>query len=133
MSVLNGGYQHVAYNTNNSNAYPVSGGILSSDQWSTSLVEQHHHLPYPHQAGVPPYGHVGPVRVVKRRVTANRKERRRTHSINSAFTGLRDCIPNVPSDTKLSKIKTLRLACTPITAVSPVCVLFYVYIDFIAT
>lgn len=50
------------------------------------------------------------VRVVKRRTTANKKERRRTQSINSAFTFLRDCIPNVPSDTKLSKIKTLRLA-----------------------
>jgi len=50
------------------------------------------------------------VRVVKRRVSANRKERRRTHSINSAFSALRECIPNVPSDTKLSKIKTLRLA-----------------------
>ncbi|KAH9414837.1 Heart- and neural crest derivatives-expressed protein 2 [Dermatophagoides pteronyssinus] len=41
---------------------------------------------------------------------ANKKERRRTQSINSAFSNLRDCIPNVPSDTKLSKIKTLRLA-----------------------
>jgi len=49
-------------------------------------------------------------RVVKKRVSANRKERRRTHSINSAFSALRGCIPNVPSDTKLSKIKTLRLA-----------------------
>lgn len=39
-----------------------------------------------------------------------RKERRRTHNINSAFSALRNCIPNVPSDTKLSKIKTLRLA-----------------------
>lgn len=46
----------------------------------------------------------------KRRVTANRKERRRTASINNAFSDLRDCIPNVPPDTKLSKIKTLRLA-----------------------
>ena len=45
------------------------------------------------------------VRCVKRRVTANKKERRRTQSINTAFTNLRDCIPNVPSDTKLSKIK----------------------------
>lgn len=44
------------------------------------------------------------VRVVKRRTTANKKERRRTQSINSAFTYLRDCIPNVPSDTKLSKV-----------------------------
>ncbi|VVC38170.1 Hypothetical protein CINCED_3A013002 [Cinara cedri] len=50
------------------------------------------------------------VRVVKRRKTANKKERRRTQSINNAFSDLRDCIPNVPSDTKLSKIKTLRLA-----------------------
>uniref|UniRef100_T1JFB0 Heart- and neural crest derivatives-expressed protein 2 n=1 Tax=Strigamia maritima TaxID=126957 RepID=T1JFB0_STRMM len=55
-------------------------------------------------------GPVGRVKVVKRRCTANKKERRRTLSINSAFTDLRDCIPNVPSDTKLSKIKTLRLA-----------------------
>lgn len=44
------------------------------------------------------------VRVVKRRSTANKKERRRTQSINSAFAYLRDCIPNVPSDTKLSKV-----------------------------
>ncbi|NXL94619.1 HAND2 protein, partial [Alectura lathami] len=52
----------------------------------------------------------GGPRPVKRRGTANRKERRRTQSINSAFAELRECIPNVPADTKLSKIKTLRLA-----------------------
>lgn len=40
----------------------------------------------------------------------NKKERKRTLSINSAFSSLRECIPNVPADTKLSKIKTLRLA-----------------------
>lgn len=57
----------------------------------------------------------GVVRVVKRRVTANKKERRRTQSINSAFANLRECIPNVPADTKLSKIKTLRLATSYIT------------------
>lgn len=50
------------------------------------------------------------MRCVKRRVTANKKERRRTQSINTAFASLRGCIPNVPNDTKLSKIKTLRLA-----------------------
>ena len=43
-------------------------------------------------------------------IGSNKKERRRTQSINNAFTSLRDCIPNVPCDTKLSKIKTLRLA-----------------------
>ncbi|XP_037806187.1 heart- and neural crest derivatives-expressed protein 2 isoform X2 [Lucilia sericata] len=50
------------------------------------------------------------VRVIKKRNTANKKERRRTQSINNAFSCLREKIPNVPSDTKLSKIKTLKLA-----------------------
>lgn len=62
--------------------------------------------PQPLTSGCP----VPVVRTVKRRYTANRKERRRTLSINNAFADLRDCIPNVPADTKLSKIKTLRLA-----------------------
>ena len=44
------------------------------------------------------------------RGSANRKERKRTVTMNSAFAELRDHIPNVPPDTKLSKIKTLRLA-----------------------
>uniref|UniRef100_H0XWB5 Heart- and neural crest derivatives-expressed protein 2 n=1 Tax=Otolemur garnettii TaxID=30611 RepID=H0XWB5_OTOGA len=66
-----------------------------------------------HYGGVPPGAGppgLGGPRPVKRRGTANRKERRRTQSINSAFAELRECIPNVPADTKLSKIKTLRLA-----------------------
>lgn len=46
----------------------------------------------------------------KKRVSANKKERRRTQSINNAFNELRNRIPHVPSDTKLSKIKTLKLA-----------------------
>lgn len=50
-----------------------------------------------------------PERIIQR-VKANKKERRRTQSINQAFSELRRHIPNVPSDTKLSKIKTLRLA-----------------------
>lgn len=48
--------------------------------------------------------------MVKRRSTANKKERRRTQSINNAYFCLRECIPFVAKDTKLSKIKTLRLA-----------------------
>lgn len=45
-----------------------------------------------------------PVKVVRKRTTANKKERRRTQSINSAYSSLREHIPNVPSDTKLSKV-----------------------------
>lgn len=51
---------------------------------------------------------------------ANKKERRRTMSINNAFAELRDCIPNVPADTKLSKIKTLRLATSYIAHLSQI-------------
>lgn len=50
-----------------------------------------------------------PEKIIQR-VKANKKERRRTQSINQAFSELRRHIPDVPSDTKLSKIKTLRLA-----------------------
>lgn len=51
--------------------------------------------------------HIGApyVRVVKRRTTANKKERRRTQSINNAYADLRDCIPNLPADTKMSKVR----------------------------
>lgn len=49
----------------------------------------------------------GTVRVIRRRNTANKKERRRTQSINTAFSDLRECIPNVPADTKLSKVITI--------------------------
>nr|XP_039266442.1 uncharacterized protein LOC120341914 [Styela clava] len=44
------------------------------------------------------------------RSTGSRKEKKRTECINNAFSELRKRIPNVPMDTKLSKIKTLRLA-----------------------
>ncbi|XP_013920306.1 PREDICTED: heart- and neural crest derivatives-expressed protein 2 [Thamnophis sirtalis] len=76
------------------------------------LEHPHHYVggvAPPGSDGGPP-GLGGGPRPVKRRGTANRKERRRTQSINSAFAELRECIPNVPADTKLSKIKTLRLA-----------------------
>ena len=49
-------------------------------------------------------------RKAKPKTASSRKERRRTQNINAAFDGLRKHIPNVPSDTKLSKIKTLKLA-----------------------
>lgn len=49
-------------------------------------------------------------RKAKPKTASSRKERRRTQNINAAFDDLRKHIPNVPSDTKLSKIKTLKLA-----------------------
>jgi len=48
------------------------------------------------------------------------KEKRRTESLNKAFSDLRKCIPHVPRDTKLSKIKTLQLASNYISHLSTV-------------
>lgn len=46
-----------------------------------------------------------------RRMQANKRERKRMHTVNEAFDDLRDLVPTYPSNRKLSKIETLRLAC----------------------
>lgn len=61
-------------------------------------------------ASRPEVGGVYRRRKAKPKTATSRKERRRTQNINAAFEDLRKHIPNVPSDTKLSKIKTLKLA-----------------------
>lgn len=89
----------------NNNGSQISGGGCPNDATSTTLLSIGSMGSHCAGAGVDNNGLPVPyVRVVKRRTTANKKERRRTQSINSAFTFLRDCIPNVPSDTKLSKV-----------------------------
>ncbi|XP_055388145.1 transcription factor 21-like [Condylostylus longicornis] len=41
---------------------------------------------------------------------ANARERARMRILSSAFTELKSKLPNIPPDTKLSKLDTLRLA-----------------------
>merc|ERR1719412_2309222 len=48
----------------------------------------------------------------KRRVAANTRERRRMNGLNDAFERLRDVIPSLGSDHKLSKYETLQMAQT---------------------
>ncbi|XP_046338492.1 pancreas transcription factor 1 subunit alpha-like [Haliotis rufescens] len=47
---------------------------------------------------------------VQQRQAANLRERRRMQSINDAFEGLREHIPTLPYEKRLSKVDTLRLA-----------------------
>ncbi|XP_072307935.1 transcription factor 15-like [Eucyclogobius newberryi] len=47
---------------------------------------------------------------VRQRVTANAQERHRAQNVNTMFSALRTLIPTEPTDRKLSKIETLRLA-----------------------
>lgn len=46
-----------------------------------------------------------------KRMAANCRERKRMHTVNSAFDELRGLVPTYPTNRKLSKIDTLRLAC----------------------
>ncbi|CAL1531567.1 unnamed protein product [Lymnaea stagnalis] len=55
-----------------------------------------------------------------RRLESNERERMRMHSLNDAFQGLREVIPHVNLDRKLSKIETLTLAKNYIKALSNV-------------
>lgn len=45
-----------------------------------------------------------------RRVKANNRERNRMHNLNSALDVLREVLPTLPDDAKLTKIETLRFA-----------------------
>ncbi|XP_044751722.1 protein atonal-like [Coccinella septempunctata] len=52
----------------------------------------------------------------KRRLAANARERRRMTSLNDAFDRLRDVVPSLGNDRKLSKFETLQMAQTYIAA-----------------
>lgn len=45
-----------------------------------------------------------------RRLESNKRERQRMHKLNNAFQALREVIPHVRAENKLSKIETLTLA-----------------------
>ena len=55
-----------------------------------------------------------------RRIESNERERQRMHSLNDAFEGLRNVIPHINMDRKLSKIETLTLAKNYIKALTNV-------------
>lgn len=54
----------------------------------------------------------------KRRIAANARERRRMHSLNSAFDRLREVVPSIGDDRKLSKFETLQMAQSYIMALN---------------
>ena len=56
--------------------------------------------------------------VVKRRRAANLRERKRMNGLNHAFEKLREHIPDLGAEKKLSKIETLQMAQSYIKALS---------------
>ena len=61
---------------------------------------------------------VGNETIRKRRVAANARERRRMNGLNDAFEKLREVVPALGNDRKLSKFETLQMAQTYITALA---------------
>ncbi|XP_054454752.1 class A basic helix-loop-helix protein 15 [Anoplopoma fimbria] len=57
-----------------------------------------------------------------RRLESNERERQRMHKLNNAFQALREAIPHVNTDKKLSKIETLTLAKNYIKALTTIVV-----------
>lgn len=54
----------------------------------------------------------------KRRLAANTRERRRMQNLNDAFERLREVVPSLGNDRKLSKFETLQMAQTYINALN---------------
>lgn len=52
----------------------------------------------------------------RRRIAANTRERKRMHGLNAAFDRLREVIPGIGDDKKLSKYETLQMAQSYINA-----------------
>lgn len=52
----------------------------------------------------------------RRRLAANARERKRMNNLNDAFDRLREVVPSLGSDRKLSKFETLQMAQTYISA-----------------
>lgn len=105
--------------------YSVNDNVQQASSWrdyqvADSELALAHNIPLSELGQYESYTNVYGDRCLRRRTSANRKERRRTLSINNAFSNLRCSIPNVPSDTKLSKIKTLRLAISYISYLTEV-------------
>ncbi|CAH0546006.1 unnamed protein product [Brassicogethes aeneus] len=84
-----------------------SSSYESQDFYSKNLEKKQQ------QQQQPPQG----VEVMKkRRLAANARERRRMNSLNDAFDRLRDVVPSLGNDRKLSKFETLQMAQTYIAA-----------------
>jgi hypothetical protein len=56
--------------------------------------------------------------VVKRRRAANARERKRMNGLNEAFEKLREHVPNIGGEKKLSKMETLEMAQSYIRALA---------------
>ena len=90
-------HQTSPYNRNSNNSNSVSSATSSSDE-SCNETEFKNDIIL--------------LQKRQRRCAANMRERNRMHVVNFAFDRLREVVPSYPANRKLSKIETLRMACS---------------------
>ncbi|XP_013772229.1 protein atonal-like [Limulus polyphemus] len=92
-----------------------SGCAKLSNDSDVSVIEPNRPVqPRKNRSRVSPH----PTAIRKRRLAANARERRRMNSLNIAFDRLREVVPSIGNDRKLSKYDTLQMAQSYITALS---------------
>ncbi|XP_013772228.1 basic helix-loop-helix transcription factor amos-like [Limulus polyphemus] len=79
----------------------------------SKTIIQHNKIP---RRNSPQKSPTPPALIKKRRLAANARERRRMNSLNIAFDRLREVVPSIGNDRKLSKYDTLQMAQSYITA-----------------
>ncbi|XP_050092803.1 basic helix-loop-helix neural transcription factor TAP-like [Anopheles aquasalis] len=94
---------------------PALPGVGSRKQYKprkgTALLKGDHHRKKDNTPA-------SPTVIRKRRLAANARERKRMNSLNVAFDRLREIVPTLGPDHKLSKFETLQMAQTYISALS---------------
>ena len=105
---------------------PKQNAVCAKRPSTSKLKHCNRHMPYPDGSARSPGScssdgdsthsdgedSMRPTQCKVKRIAANSRERKRMHTVNSAFDQLRELVPTYPSNRKLSKIDTLRLACT---------------------
>ncbi|GJQ68784.1 hypothetical protein Trydic_g14722 [Trypoxylus dichotomus] len=91
-------------------------GNLRSNRSDFSNTARHRRQTSGRKKNILRDGPPSPSVLKKRRLAANARERRRMNGLNEAFDRLRQVIPSLKSDHKLSKFETLQMAQTYISA-----------------
>ena len=87
-------------------------GVINSDKLSNNNEEDYHSNKIANRVSkhsTSKKSSKTAIAVVQQRYAANMRERKRMQSINDAFEGLRQHIPTLPYEKRLSKVDTLRL------------------------
>lgn len=122
-STINGSSSGGYNTTTSSSTTPSTGGGRRGKKWKNSDNNQKSRPRARKRRGSSEESETTPASptvLKKRRLAANARERRRMNGLNDAFDKLRDVVPAIDEEHKLSKFETLQMALTYITALGDI-------------